>query len=82
MLNFEKRLVDFGGDGYTAEEIFKGGKSCAAYTYDDLILLPGFHFFWIDRFSILPYLSGHINFGLEEISLETEIARGFKIKVD
>jgi hypothetical protein len=38
----EKSLIKYGGDGFTAREVFRSGKTCAAYTYDDLILMPGF----------------------------------------
>lgn len=32
----------YGGDGYTAQELFGSKrKSCYAYTYDDVIILPG-----------------------------------------
>lgn len=33
--------VNFGGDGYSATELFHLKKSCQAYTYDDIILMPG-----------------------------------------
>ncbi len=32
--------MDF-GDGYSAEDVFANRSTCAAYTYDDIILLPG-----------------------------------------
>lgn len=31
----------YGGDGYSALELFGKKKSCYAYTYDDVIILPG-----------------------------------------
>ena len=30
----------YGGDGYTAHQVFTAG-GCIGYTYDDLIMLPG-----------------------------------------
>lgn len=40
----EEETVFSGADGYTAHELFsKKRKACHAYTYDDIILLPG-HF--------------------------------------
>ena len=38
------------GDGYSAQEIFRGGKTCQAFTYDDIILMPGNVFFSIKYF--------------------------------
>ena len=40
-LHFKDALIESGGDGYTAEQIFRNRRSCAAFTYDDLILMPG-----------------------------------------
>lgn len=37
----ERKLIDAGGDGFTAAQIFRSGKHCQAFTYDDLILMPG-----------------------------------------
>ena len=31
----------FGGDGYSAADVFLNPHSCTGYTYDDLIMLPG-----------------------------------------
>jgi hypothetical protein len=33
--------IPHGADGYTAKEIFESTRGCVAYTYDDLILMPG-----------------------------------------
>ena len=30
-----------GGDGYSAERLFRNRKSCYAFTYDDIIIMPG-----------------------------------------
>jgi len=39
----EDPKYETGRDGYSAEEVFKASKqSCVGYTYDDLILLPGY----------------------------------------
>lgn len=35
------KLVDSSGDGYTALQIFGAKRSCYAYTYDDVIVMPG-----------------------------------------
>ena len=31
----------FGGDGYSATDVFLNPHTCTGYTYDDLIMLPG-----------------------------------------
>mmetsp|Transcript_36042 Transcript_36042/g.36723 ORF Transcript_36042/g.36723 Transcript_36042/m.36723 type:complete len:524 (-) Transcript_36042:233-1804(-) len=41
MKKFEEAIGSSGGDGHTAEQIFRNKQICAAYTYDDLILMPG-----------------------------------------
>lgn len=64
MQAFQNDLIKSGGDGLTAEEIFRNRKSCAAFTYDDVILMPG-----------------HTDCNPEEVSLETFIARGVKLKI-
>jgi len=59
-------FIEFpGSNGYSAQEIFASGKSKFAYTYDDVIILPGA----IDT----PSLSN--------TSLETNITRGLRVKV-
>jgi IMP dehydrogenase len=47
-------------DGFDAEALFAGGE---AYTYNDLILLPG-----------------HINFGVEDIDLSSNLTRNIVLK--
>jgi IMP dehydrogenase len=55
----------YGGDGYTAQELFGNNKkSCYAYTYDDVIILPG-----------------HITSKCTDISLESHITRNIKLKI-
>jgi IMP dehydrogenase/GMP reductase len=55
----------FGGDGYTADQLFgKNRKSCYAYTYDDIIILPG-----------------HVNTDCTEPSLENNITRNIRVKI-
>lgn len=55
----------YGGDGYTAQELFGNKKkSCYAYTYDDVIVLPG-----------------HAQSNFTEVSLENHITRNIKIKI-
>ena len=49
-------------DGYTAEDVFVGGKNCSGFTYDDLIMLPG-----------------HIDFGVDGVSLGTQLTRNIRI---
>lgn len=57
-------LIEGTTEGYTSEQIFGQRQNCYAYTYDDIITLPG-----------------HINFGIEEVSLETNISRNIRIKL-
>ena len=57
-------LLSGSGDGYTAKQLFGEKRSCHAYTYDDIILMPG-----------------HVNFGPQDVSLETNITKNIRIKV-
>mmetsp|Transcript_28487 Transcript_28487/g.61403 ORF Transcript_28487/g.61403 Transcript_28487/m.61403 type:complete len:510 (-) Transcript_28487:197-1726(-) len=55
----------FGGDGYTADQLFGVTKqSCYAYTYDDIIILPG-----------------HVKSDCTEPSLENNITRNIRVKI-
>ena len=38
----------FGGDGYSAKEVFQSKNRATGYTYDDLIMLPGHISFGVD----------------------------------
>ena len=63
----EKELQDFllaSGDGYSAKEMFGERRNCYAYTFDDVIVMPG-----------------HMNFKVEDVSLETNITKKLKLKV-
>ena len=52
-------------DGFSAEELFgQARRTCQAYTYDDIIVMPG-----------------HAASGRGEVSLESHISRGIKLKV-
>eukprot|EP01038_Epipyxis_sp_PR26KG_P004203 gene4203-5976_t len=61
----EQIVMPIGSDGYTAEDIFLNRKSCFAYTYDDIIILPG-------------YVNGN---AYGDVSLENYITKTIKIKV-
>lgn len=65
-MNLIKTEVEvYGGDGYTADELFGNKKSsCYAFTYDDVIILPG-----------------HIGARFPEISLEGNITRNIRVKI-
>ena len=36
-----ERTVDYISDGFTGERIFLEQKNCQAYTFDDIIIMPG-----------------------------------------
>ena len=60
----DKETYETGIDGYSAKEVFEAArKSCVGYTYDDLILLPGY-----------------IDFSTDDVSLETQFTRKYKIR--
>ena len=40
-------------DGYSAQQLFVDRKNCYAYTYDDIIILPGHINFGIDEGKIV-----------------------------
>ena len=55
----------YGGDGFSAKEVFQGENQVSTgYTYDDLILLPG-----------------HIDFKVDEISLKTKLTRNIELSL-
>ena len=60
----DTETYETGIDGYSAKEVFEAArKSCVGYTYDDLILLPGY-----------------IDFSTDDVSLETQFTRKYKIR--
>ena len=57
----------FGGDGYSAKEVFQSKNRATGYTYDDLIMLPGHISFGVDDIHLgtkltkkILYLQFHI----------------------
>jgi len=59
----EETLAE-GACGFTAADVFIKNPACVAYTYDDLIVMPG-----------------HINFGLNEVDISTNVTKNIKLKV-
>ena len=49
---------------FTASQIFVKNPACVAYTYDDVIVMPG-----------------HINFGLDEVDISTQLTKKISLKV-
>lgn len=49
-----------GGEGFTASQIFVKNPSCVAYTYDDLIMMPGHIAFGLDEIDISSNLTRNI----------------------
>ena len=48
MNEYEIKESLFGGDGYSAKEVFQSKSRATGYTYDDLIMLPGHISFGVD----------------------------------
>ena len=51
----------FGGDGYSASDIFLNPHACTGYTYDDLIMLPGQIAFGVEDVSLDTKLTKKIS---------------------
>ena len=61
-------LID-GADGYAADKVFSGAAAgCIGYTYDDLIVLPGFIDFPTDDISLETKLTKNITLSCPLIS--------------
>jgi len=60
----DEETLGSGAMGFTAVDVFVKNKACMAYTYDDVIMMPG-----------------HINFGLNEIDISTQLTRNIQLKV-
>ena len=54
--------MDFidGPDGYPASRIFEGGLRSTGYTYDDMIMLPGYIDFGVAMINTEPHLTKKI----------------------
>jgi IMP dehydrogenase len=64
----EKELAELlkgSGDGYSREQIFRGRKTMYAFTYDDVILMPG-------------HIGCN---SVQDVSLETNITKKIRIKI-
>lgn len=53
-----------GSSSFTASQLFIKNPACVAYTYDDVIMMPG-----------------HINFGLNEVDISTNLTKGISLKL-
>lgn len=60
----DEETLNSGACGFTAEQIFVKNPACVAYTYDDLIMMPG-----------------HINFGLNDVDISTNLTKNIKLNV-
>lgn len=75
------------GNGYSGQTLFENVRSCQAYTFDDVILLPGYFYlllftsFYFFICLNLIYLKGYIDSESTEVSLESYVCRGIKLKV-
>ena len=58
----------FGGDGYSASDVFLNPHACTGYTYDDLIMLPGQIAFGVEDVSLDTKLTKKISLHLPLVS--------------
>ena len=76
----------FGGDGYSAQDVFCSKHSFTGYTYDDLIMLPGQINFGVHDISLESHISKKIKLHLPLVSspmdtvTEAEMAIGMALQ--
>mmetsp|Transcript_34866 Transcript_34866/g.39751 ORF Transcript_34866/g.39751 Transcript_34866/m.39751 type:complete len:245 (+) Transcript_34866:103-837(+) len=60
LLEVDQETLDSGACGFTAEQVFTNNKAFVAYTYDDLILMPGHINFPLHEVDISSQLTKNI----------------------
>ena len=58
----------YGGDGFSAKEVFQSQNKATGYTYDDLIMLPGHISFGVDAVHLTSKLTRNIRISVPFVS--------------
>jgi len=59
-LEIDEETFNSGAEGYTGKQLFIKNPACVAYTYDDLIMMPGYIGFGLDDVDISSKLTKNI----------------------
>lgn len=57
-----------GSDGYTAKQLFEGAQGCCGYSYDDIVLLPGYIDFATDAVDLTSHFTRRIKLSTPFVS--------------
>jgi len=68
MWELDEETLNSGACGFTAEEIFVKNKACVGYSYDDLILMPGYINFGLNDVNISTNFSKNIKLEVPFVS--------------
>jgi len=68
MWELDEETLNSGACGFTAEEIFVKNKACVGYSYDDLILMPGYIHFGLNDVNISTNFSKNIKLEVPFVS--------------
>ena len=64
----DEETLNSGAEGYTPSQIFVKNPACVAYTYDDLIMMPGHIGFGLDEIDISSNITKNIRLNAPFVS--------------
>jgi IMP dehydrogenase len=64
----DEETLESGAQGFTATQVFVKNPACVAYTYDDVIMMPGHIFFGLNEIDISTNLTRNIKLNVPFVS--------------
>lgn len=64
----DEETLESGAQGFTAQQVFVKNPACVAYTYDDVIMMPGHIYFGLNEIDISTNVTRNIKLNLPFVS--------------